>query len=357
MLQKRTLYTAILALGSLVVAGVIGEVAARLLFPAPLRWLQPQVLYTASPTLGFRMVPNQSAFTADRPLRTNSYGLRGIERSWQKAPGVKRIVLLGDSIAFGHGVADEDTFAQQLENRLNRSPTSQTWEVINTGVGAYNTTLEVTYFEREGIRFDPDLVILGFYWNDIHDKLNVSVDPLGRLYNPSANPSKSRWKKWLTSPQMYEFRNLIKQSRLIYTVVERLRQLKGLMSTGNRFRQTQMAILHGQPHARVEKGWKEVERQIVYLAELCRSHRVPLLIAILPMPEQLARSYPKIQYQTVMQSICDRYELWCLDLLPAFEAAYEGHTSLFISYDGDHPNKKGHALIAHELSRAIEVDH
>lgn len=353
MMRKHTLYNWLLLLGTLVVCGAAGELAARMLVPAPLLWLQPQVRYVSSPTLGFRMQPNQSAFTADKPCRTNRHGLRGPELPWQKAPGVKRLLVLGDSIAFGFGVREADTFARRLEGLLNQAPGQSRWEVINAGVSAYNTTIEVNYFHEQGFRYQPDQVVLAFYWNDIHDKSNVVVDDAGRLGNRSDQPPARGWQTWFNSPQIYALRNVLKQSRLLYTLVERLRYVKLMLGAGSPFRDTQMAILNGSPNARVEKGWQEVERQLLRLNQYCRTHGIDLQVVILPMAEQLNRTYPQIQYQSVLKNICQKHELQCLDLLPKFESVYQGHTSLFISYDGNHPNERGHEVIAQELAQVI----
>ncbi len=249
---------------------------------------------------------------------------------------------------------EEDTFARRLEGLLNQGREGQSrWEVINAGVNAYNTTMEVDYFLEEGVRFHSDRVVLAFYWNDIHDKTDVVVDDAGRLRNRSDQPSVSFWQEWLNSPLMYDLRNGLKQSRLLYTLVERMRYVKLRLGGKSPFRDTQMAILHGSRHGRVEQGWQEVERQLIRLQTYCRSHGIDLWIVVLPMVEQPKRTYPNMQYQSVLQSICTKHDLQCLDLLPQFQSRFQGHTSLFISYDGDHPNESGHALIAQALARVM----
>jgi lysophospholipase L1-like esterase len=352
-MHKSTLCNWLLLLGTLVACGVIGEVMARMLMPAPLLWLQPQVRYVSSPTLGFRMEPNQSTFTADKPCSTNRHGLRGPEVSWQKPLDVKRLLVLGDSIAFGFGVREASTFARRLEGLLNQAQGQSRWEVINAGVSAYNTTIEVDYFFEEGIRFHPDQVVLAFYWNDIHDKSEVVVDDAGRLRERSDPQPLSAWQAWLNSPQIYNLRNMLKRSRLFYTVVERLRYVKLWLQDESPFRETQIAMLHGLPNTRVEQGWQEVERQLVRLNTYCRSHGIDLQVVVMPMAEQLKRIYTKIQYQSVLKAICIKNDLQCLDLMPRFQSVYQDHTSLYISYDGDHPNEHGHRLIAEELMRVI----
>ena len=71
------------------------------------------------------------------------------------------------------------------------------------------------------------------------------------------------------------------------------------------------------------------------------------------LPQQLAQAFPRARYQSVTSGICERLDLECLDLLAAFRGAYRGHESLFISYDGDHPNERGHALIGAAVASSL----
>jgi len=72
-------------------------------------------------------------------------------------------VILGDSLTFGWGVEKELTFEERLEARLDETrPT----EVINLGVGNYNTTQQVHLFLAKGLKYQPDQVVLFYFIND-----------------------------------------------------------------------------------------------------------------------------------------------------------------------------------------------
>src|SRR5687768_1727113 len=77
-----------------------------------LAWERPPVPPLAELLEGhlYRHKPNLDLSLGSFRLRTNSLGCRGPEVAREKPSGVFRIVLLGDSVAFGWGVDDEVTF-------------------------------------------------------------------------------------------------------------------------------------------------------------------------------------------------------------------------------------------------------
>jgi len=94
----------------------------------------------------------------------NAAGYRGTLYPLDRTPGKVRLLMLGDSLAFGYGVADEDTSSRQLEQ------IEPSLEVVNLAVQGYGTDQEFLRFEREGLLFHPDVVILNFCLaNDFRD--------------------------------------------------------------------------------------------------------------------------------------------------------------------------------------------
>ncbi len=96
-----------------------------------------------------------------RSLRVNSMGFRGDEISPVKPPDTYRIIILGDSSAFGYGVDQEEMFSTLLFRELEKSaPEGIRIEVINMAVPGYTTFSSRRLFLDRGIPLQPDLVII-----------------------------------------------------------------------------------------------------------------------------------------------------------------------------------------------------
>jgi len=133
-----------------------------------------------SPTLGWDKPPGEETVYLQSEYQVifhvNSRGLRGPEREYGKAPGVTRVLLLGDSFVEGYTVGEEALVSTVLEARLNASSGSP-YEVINGGTHGYGTDQEYLFFLEEGRRYQPDVVVLFFYSNDLLDNLPSAHKP------------------------------------------------------------------------------------------------------------------------------------------------------------------------------------
>jgi hypothetical protein len=100
----------------------------------------------------------------------NSKGLRGAEVEYAKPADEVRILVLGDSFTFAEQVNQEETFSQRLEDRLNADQDGKHYRVLNGGSNGWATANELIFLAKEGVRFQPDVVIVAFYvGNDVSD--------------------------------------------------------------------------------------------------------------------------------------------------------------------------------------------
>lgn len=120
-----------------------------------------------SPNRGWAIKPLlRDRETYGKPLNTNSRGLRGrSEYSYSRVPGKHRILVLGDSFSFGEEVGDRETFSSYLERLLPNT------EVINLGVHGYGHDQMLLYLREEGLKYKPDIILLGFLYYDLERNL------------------------------------------------------------------------------------------------------------------------------------------------------------------------------------------
>lgn len=89
-----------------------------------------------------------------------------------------RIFMLGNSITMGHGVNKDEAFSNQLEQLYD----SCFVNVFNLGVQGYSTMQEFEVLKRN-IKFDPDIIFIGFCLNDITEPTYVNKNFGGMGYD------------------------------------------------------------------------------------------------------------------------------------------------------------------------------
>jgi lysophospholipase L1-like esterase len=159
---------AFLSLG--LVLGLL-ELGARALSPAHSAKATPALdqYMTYDARLGWRKRPGARVEVAASEYKVevaiNAHGLRDVERPYEKPPGCSRVLALGDSFVEGYTVPLEQTVTRVLEARL--SGRGCPVEVLNGGTSGYSTDQEALFYEDEGAKYRPDLVLVFFYYNDV----------------------------------------------------------------------------------------------------------------------------------------------------------------------------------------------
>jgi lysophospholipase L1-like esterase len=258
-----------------------------------------------NPLIGHHHRPDSEARLMGASVRTNSDGFRDDDYSVEKGER-RRVVLLGDSLTLGWGVEKEATFEHLLELRLNeREPT----EVINLGVGNYNTTQEVNLFIDKGLKYDPDLVVLFYFIND--------AEPV---------PQKSRF------PQLGHI-------RMVTFYWSRIKALEARLSETTGYREAYSAL-----YREGNTGWVRSQAALRHLSDLSRAKGFDLKVVLLPELHELA-DYAFAKEHAMVMDFLGEIGVPALDLAPMFrdEASPQ---SLWVAMDDAHPNARAHGLIA-----------
>src|SRR6185369_1574499 len=102
-------------------------------------------------------------------VRTDGRGLRRPDPATEarRRPDDRVVVALGDSLTFGWGVPEGQTFADQLERLLDAQcpRAARRATVLNAGIGNSNTSMEVARYNVFLQSLHPSWLILGYFIN------------------------------------------------------------------------------------------------------------------------------------------------------------------------------------------------
>lgn len=262
--------------------------------------------------LGHAHRPNARARLMGVDVATNSLGLRDREIDSARKPGTTRILMLGDSITLGWGVPQDLTVSQRLDRALRPEGV----EVINSGVGNYNTRMEAEYFLTEGHKLKPDIVVLNYFINDAEPIPSYDNSFLER-HSKAYVYFSSRWDA-------------------------------AMRSTAGSGRQTDWKTYYRNLYDERANpgGWAGAEKAIERVAAFCRDNKIRFMIVDYPELREL-RPYPFPDVPARLRALADRLGVPFVDLLPSVQN--EPPASLWVTVPDPHPNARATELFAAAL--------
>jgi len=310
--------------------GTIAELAEDSEPGGRIRQMQPstndRIIYELKPRL-------QVVDSEGNLYTTNSLGFRSAELPPEKGPGTVRILGLGDSVMYGSGVSDDETFLALLSDLLNEHLPAHRCELVNTAVPGYNTVMEVETLETRGLALDPDLVVMMFVGNhlDLPNFIREPDDPLD------------------------------KQSFLVRALGRRLGRLKGIelinaprSEEGNWFAGDRDKV----PAQYRDMVGPEAYRTAMHrLARLRDEHGFELLVLQQwdrnPAHHEIDELAPG---ETLVRSLCEDLAIPYFAFEPAIDRFMDEHrirrwrgSILSVSESDPHPSAVGHQLYAEAL--------
>lgn len=172
--------------------------ALMLMLRVPGRWLNPALLLATLllSALGIEgwargaaiLDPEVQGFPTNRSwiwsrrfLHLNAAGFRDRDHAAVAAPGVRRLLIVGDSFGAGYGIDNpDDRFGSRLGELLSEA-TGSRWEVIHCARPDTHT-LQHLQFLNQCLSFGPEIVILLYVFNDInylipHGETSLAAHP------------------------------------------------------------------------------------------------------------------------------------------------------------------------------------
>jgi len=366
----------VLGIASTLVCLLVAELATRWLLPVPLHTTDT-FLHLGDARLrrdesapvwlraGVRTRHQEEDFSVT--VAVNSKGLRDREMAYAKPPGVRRLLSVGDSFAFGYGVELDEAFCKVAAAELGPP-----WEAINAGVPSWGTGDELDFLLTEGFRYEPDVVVLTcFFENDLRDNWNrqrytVGADGRARRVRPLEQDLRER-----TSFDGVSVRN-----PLLKTICERGApadatepaapappRVSWWIAHSNLARMVRRAISRTEYRTREQAMQEaahrdEAERRalgaalLTEIARQCRAHDTPLVILLMPSKKELAWNDGP-GFRAAYDDVVAGAEQWgatIVDLAPPLR-----ELGIQTAYFGNDPhiNAAGHRAVGHVLARAV----
>jgi lysophospholipase L1-like esterase len=325
----------LLVVASLVLTLAALEVAFRLagVSVGTVQINRATVRRTDNPRLRFELRPGSSV-RAEVLYRVNAEGLRGAETTVEKPIGVRRIAVLGDSIAFGYWVAEEDGFPRQLEAMMNPAgATGDRVEVLNFGVPGYNLDQEIEALRMKALAFSPDLVVLAFCLNDLEGLFSYELG-LVQDRTERARSWTGRWRE-----------GLLGRSRLFSWIEYRFSELEARRSFA-RARNPLGGPLYLDS---VSQQKAALAGKLNVLRSLLASRSIPGVVVVFPV---LVGRFERYGYRDLHGAVREAAEAAGLAVVDLIDC-YSSYGFRDLRVDVVHPSPLGHRVAAHAIRDAL----
>ena len=282
-----------------------------------------------NPYLLWEMVPGTRT-EMGATVTVNSLGFRGEEVTVNKPTGIRRVVVLGDSTVYGHGVEDDETFSAQLSERLGPSV-----QVLNLGTPGYSTAQSINLMTMRGWRLQPDAVIVANLWSDNNFDSFVDKTLLSERHDAARTPFPSA-AKLLQSSALYRWLDWHLRLADRAGEVETVGWMLGRTPTGG--------------HRRVSVNDYAANLQALAAEAKARNAEVAFLAFAnaVDLGDDTDGAIAWPLYREVMQAVAKRVGAPFLPVKDAFVNSGNDHLTLFL--DEMHPTPVGHAIIADTLA-------
>jgi lysophospholipase L1-like esterase len=300
-------------------------------------------------------------------VRHNALGMRGPEVT-PKQSGERRVLFLGDSVTYGIGVQEEETFALQVASLLARTYGGQ----VTTGIAAcpgFGIRDHVDLLRRAHDAFAPDLIVsCVFVENDLYDDLQLERGVFAGypvFQAPQLRLLRSSWRARLAiaSKVAYQLEQLLLRALPSLALDVRgaaLSPPEAALWDGIAWDQSVLFLEQSPPPPPAARLFTRARDALAALQQA--AGRVPLAVVLIPSYVQyvphvfahLAAQRPaesnhvRGTAQAQLRAHCDALGLPAFDLLPDLLAQSEV-PPLLIPNDY-HFTPRGHAVVARLLT-------
>lgn len=322
--RKELIFKAIYLTMVTVCAVVIAEAGLRLMgYQGAPESTTANIRPIDDPILNWRYVPGSEVRVGRTRHKYNQAGFLDTEHAVEKPRAIRRVIVVGDSATDAGDAEWDDMFSARLQAGLGSA-----YEVISIAMGGLNTPQEIHLLKKEGLVYQPDLVVLNFILNDCdfyteYDaflRYRAGKDSVIGVLGISIDPN---------------YKKAIKSSALVYFLKQRLENAIGL-------------ILGKEETGYIERIWEKPENRrkvtdaLDQLQLLSKESNFSVLIVVWPVLFE----FDHYKFQSVhqwIQNVSEKRGFQTLDLLPYF--AENSYRDLQVTAeDNIHPNDRARRI-------------
>jgi GDSL-like Lipase/Acylhydrolase family len=320
-----------------------------------------QQLFMDDPAVGTRLRPNAHAVYTTVEFSThlaiNAQGVRDDADIGPKAPGERRVVVLGDSLVLSVQVPLAETFCKLLEGQLNEADHRHHWRVINAGVQGYGPVDDWLFFDHVAAAFQPDVVLIVVFVGNDATEANDKASWLDAGHPPRTSTGAAAV-NWL--------RRAVRASMVLQIVRLRVDLLKSKLTTPAPERPLSAYLAHPPPD--VAHGLDVARRAFGRIVARATAEGARTGVVLMPARFQtddadfhnLAETIRQAGGTLVRNAATDRFRqalaplgVPMLDLLPVL-AAQPDRQGLFFQRNV-HLTPRGHRVVAGALFTFLET--
>lgn len=265
----------------------------------------------------------------------NSLGFIGKEIG-DKPDGVFRILGVGDSVTAGTYLPQDQRYINRVGEIL-ADKANKRIEIINGGVGGYNTWQELEIIKGKGLSVNPDLIIVGVCLNDyINNKPMLRKGWFNMIVENPRDGSKARYFDFL-----YQRSDLYKFLYDFFSTELRMR-----LGDAGYYRYLQNYNFEIKP-----EDFKKWKAAFIDTISLVKRHKIKMLFVIFPLESQIIKK-EEDSYKPLSQFFKEE-GIYYIDLIKDFKHEAKQGKILYVKRDIIHPTLIGHSIVAQAISKYI----
>ena len=267
-----------------------------------------------------RVKPNSEGTISGIKFFVDKSGFRVPEKNY-KYKDANKIIILGDSVAFGVGVKEEKTFAGLFRKKLNND------EIYNLALFGYQVEDYLVQLDEISNFYPIEKIVYFLTLNDVYDHANV------KTVKYSENKYRKGFKRILNHDFFRQVNFFFRDKSYLYTFLKGVvvdPQASWFQNVFNYYNQNDLDFL---------------ESFFLKFTEFTKKQNIKSYVFILPYEFQTRDCkidvlLPQIKIKKIAEKIDNNF----YDLTPDF-CKYKNPKKLYLKYDPMHLSEKGHEFV------------